>query len=31
MIICSGTPEQKAKLEDIKKDILSGKIKTLNG
>jgi len=31
MNICSGMPEQKAKLEEIKKDILSGKIKTLNG
>ena len=31
MIICGGTPEQKAKLEEIKKDILSGKIKTLEG
>ena len=31
MVICNGTAEQKAKLEEIKKDILSGKIKTLNG
>src|ERR1700721_13361 len=31
MIICNGTPEQKAKLEAIKKDILSGKIKVLKG
>jgi basic membrane protein A len=31
MIVCSGTAEQKAKLDSIKKDILAGKIKTLNG
>jgi basic membrane protein A and related proteins len=31
MIICNATPEQKAKLEAIKKDILSGKIKVLKG
>ncbi len=31
MVICNGTPEQIRKLEEIKKDILSGKIKTLNG
>jgi len=31
MMICSGTAEQKAKLEAIKKEILSGKITTLNG
>ena len=31
MIICNGTPEQKAKLDAIKKDILSGKIKVLKG
>jgi basic membrane protein A and related proteins len=31
MIICNGTPEQKAKLDVIKKDILSGKIKVLKG
>jgi basic membrane protein A len=31
MVICGGTPEQKAKLEQIKKDILSGKIKVLEG
>src|SRR3954463_15401947 len=31
MIVCSGTAEQKAKLEAIKKEILSGKITTLNG
>ncbi len=31
MIICNGTPEQKAKLEAIKKDILAGKIKVLEG
>jgi basic membrane protein A len=31
MIICGGTPEQKAKLDAIKKDILSGKIKVLKG
>jgi len=31
MVICGGTPEQKAKLEEIKKDILSGKIKVLKG
>ncbi len=30
MIICKGTPEQKAKLEEIKKDLLSGKIKVLD-
>jgi basic membrane protein A and related proteins len=30
MIICKATPEQKAKLEDIKKDLLSGKIKVLD-
>jgi basic membrane protein A len=31
MIVCGGTPEQKAKLDAIKKDILSGKIKVLKG
>ena len=31
MVICGATPEQKAKLEEIKKDILSGKIKVLKG
>ena len=31
MIICGGTPEQRAKLEAIKKDILDGKIKVLEG
>ena len=31
MIICGGTPEQKTKLEAIKKDILDGKIKVLEG
>jgi basic membrane protein A len=30
MIICKATPEQKAKLEEIKKDLLSGKIKVLD-
>ena len=31
MVICGGTAEQKARLEQIKKDILSGKIKVLEG
>jgi basic membrane protein A len=31
MVICGATPAQKKKLEEIKKDILSGKIKTLEG
>lgn len=31
MVICGGTPEQKAKLESIMKDILSGKITVLKG
>lgn len=31
MLICGGTPAQKEKLEAIKKDILSGKIKVLEG
>jgi basic membrane protein A and related proteins len=31
MIVCGGTPEQKAKLDAIKKDILPGKIKVLKG
>ena len=31
MVICGATDEQKAKLEQIKKDILSGKIKVLEG
>ena len=30
MVICKATPEQKAKLEAIKKDLLSGKIKVLD-
>jgi basic membrane protein A and related proteins len=30
MVICKGTPEQKAKIEEIKKDLLSGKIKVLD-
>jgi basic membrane protein A len=30
MVICKGTAEQKAKLEEIKKDLLSGKIKVLD-
>lgn len=31
MLICGGTPEQKAKLQSIMDDILSGKIKVLEG
>jgi basic membrane protein A len=31
MVICNGTPEQKAKIDAIKKDILSGKITVLKG
>ncbi len=31
MVVCGGSPEQKAKLDAIKKDILSGKIKVLKG
>jgi basic membrane protein A len=31
MVICGGTAEQKTKLEQIKKDIQSGKIKVLEG
>jgi basic membrane protein A len=31
MIICGATPEQNKKLQEIEKDILSGKIKTLEG
>ena len=31
MVICGGTPEQKAKIDAIKKDILAGKIKVLKG
>lgn len=31
MLICGGTAAQKTKLEEIKKDILSGKIKVLEG
>ena len=31
MVICGATPEQKAKIDAIKKDILSGKIKVLEG
>jgi basic membrane protein A and related proteins len=30
MIICKATPEQKAKLEEIKKDLLAKKIKVLD-
>ncbi len=30
MVICRRTPEQKAKIEEIKKDLLSGKIKVLD-
>jgi basic membrane protein A len=29
--VCGATPEMKSKLEQIKKDILSGKIKVLEG
>ncbi|WP_158809975.1 BMP family protein [Beijerinckia sp. L45] len=31
MVVCSATPEMKAKIEAIKADILSGKIKVLEG
>jgi basic membrane protein A and related proteins len=31
MVICNGTPEQKAKLDAIMKDIMSGKITVLKG
>jgi basic membrane protein A len=31
MIVCGATPEMKKKLEEIQKDILSGKIKVLEG
>ena len=31
MVVCGATPEMKNKLEEIKKDILSGKIKVLEG
>lgn len=31
MTVCGATPAQKAKLDEIKKDILSGKIKVLEG
>jgi basic membrane protein A and related proteins len=31
MIICGGTPAQKTKLEEIMKDIMSGKITVLKG
>jgi basic membrane protein A and related proteins len=31
MVICGGTPAQKAKLEEIMKDIMSGKIVALKG
>lgn len=31
MVVCGATPEMKKKLEEIKKDILSGKIKVLEG
>ena len=30
MVVCKATPEQKAKLDEIKKDLLSGKIKVLD-
>ncbi|HET6221798.1 MAG TPA: hypothetical protein VFE11_06500, partial [Dongiaceae bacterium] len=30
MVICKATAEQKAKIEEIKKDLLSGKIKVLD-
>ena len=31
MVVCGATPEMKSKLDQIKKDILSGKIKVLEG
>jgi basic membrane protein A len=31
MVACGATPQMKAKIEEIKKDILSGKIKVLEG
>jgi len=31
MVICGATPAQKAKIDEIKKDILGGKIKVLEG
>jgi len=31
MVICGGTPEQKAKLDQIMKDLLDGKITVLKG
>jgi len=31
MVVCGATPEMKSRLEQIKKDILSGKIKVLEG
>jgi basic membrane protein A len=31
MVICGATPEMKAKIDAIKKDIESGKIKVLEG
>ncbi len=31
MVVCGATPEMKSKLEAIKKDIQSGKIKVLEG
>ena len=31
MVICNGTPEQNAKLKQIMKDIMAGKIKVLEG
>lgn len=31
MVACNATPQMKAKIEEIKKDILSGKIKVLEG
>ena len=31
LVICGGTPEQKAKLDQIMKDLLDGKITVLKG
>ena len=31
MVVCGATPEMKTRLEAIKKDILNGKIKVLEG
>ena len=31
MTVCGATPAMKAKLDEIKKDILEGKIKVLEG